>query len=162
MSVRIEILGTVINFPSSGQDPNWAPAMVEFAQLIEEALNVAVGPYDVPPQTFNIDGYNTGGIDIPNLIFNNTVVRSANITISTYRTNTSPSVTVAETREISIVYNPTGPTNGKWEIAQDRVGDASISFEVSDDGQFSFVTTSIGAGSHTGILSFVGRALTQS
>jgi hypothetical protein len=162
MAIQIQIQGTVINFPSSGENPNWAPAVIEFAQLVEVALNAAIGPYDIAAQTYNIDAYNTGGIDIPNLSFDNSVVRSAKIVISTYRTNTSPSITVAETRDIDIVYNPTGPTNGKWEIEQERMGNASISFSVSDSGQFSFITTSIGSGTHTGILSFSARALTQS
>jgi hypothetical protein len=158
---QITIQGTIVNFPDSGSSPNWAPAVIEFAQLVEVAINAAIGPYDVAAQTYNIDGYNTGGTDIPNLSFDNSVVRSAKIVISTYRTNTSPATTVAEQRDIDIIYNPTGPTNNKWEIEEERVGNASISFSVSDAGQFSFVTTSIGSGSHTGVLSFSARALTQ-
>lgn len=164
MSVRIEIQGTVVNFPSSGQSPNWASAVVEFAQLVETALSVAVGPYDVPAQTFNIDGYNTGGTTIPNLTFDNTVVRSAVIDISTYRTNTVPAddSPLAETREITIVYNPANATSNKWDIAQERVGNANITFSISDAGAVSFVTTTSGSGTHTGILSFSARALQQS
>tara|TARA_R110000868_G_scaffold66014_9_gene197039 strand:+ start:5300 stop:5791 length:492 start_codon:yes stop_codon:yes gene_type:complete len=163
MSVQIQIQGTIVNFPSSGESPNWAPAVIEFAQLVEAALGVAVGPYDVTSQTFNIDGYNTGGTTIPNLTFDNSVVRSAKITISTYRTNTSPSIIVSETRDINITYNPSEATNNKWQIQQERTGgDASISFSVTDAGVFSFVTTSIGSGTHTGILSYSARALTQS
>lgn len=162
MSVQINIQGTIVNFPSSGESPSWAPAVVEFAQLVEGAITVAVGPYDVPSQTYNIDAFNTGGTDIPNLTFDNTVVRSARITISTYRTNTSPSTTLAETQDISVTYNPGNPTNNKWEIARVRSGgNALITFSISDAGQVSFVTQSSGVGTHTGILSFSAKTLEQ-
>lgn len=161
MSIQIEIQGTIIDFPTSGSSPSWAPAVVEFAQAVEVAIAAAVGPYDIPVQTFSIDAYNTGGTDIPNLIFDNTQVRSATVIISTYRTNTSPSTQVAETRTVNIVYNPGNPTNEKWEIAEERVGNASIEFAIDDDGQFSFNCSSIGSGTHTGVISFSASALTQ-
>jgi hypothetical protein len=161
MAVQITIQGTIVNFPSSGEPQNWSSPIVEFAQLVESALLSAVGPYDIAPQTFNIDAYNAGSTIIPNLEFNNSVVRSASVIISTYRSNTSPSVTVSETSEITIVYNPTGPTGNKWEIARERVGNSSITFTISDAGQFSFTTTSIGAGTHSGVISFAAKALTQ-
>jgi hypothetical protein len=37
MSVRITIGSQVIEFPSSGADPNWAPAVIDFAQAVETA-----------------------------------------------------------------------------------------------------------------------------
>jgi hypothetical protein len=162
MSVRIEIQGTVIQFPSSGNPQNWAPALVEFAQLVESAISVAVGAFDIPSQTFNIDVYDIGGTDIPNLIFDNTQVRSASVIISCYRTYDSPSTIKAETATIDIVYNPANPSTEKWEIAVERVGNSSITYSISDDGQFSFSCAELGTGgTHTGVLSYSAKALTQ-
>jgi len=163
MSIQIEIQGTIVNFPSSGESPLWSTAIIQFAQLVETAVTSAVGTYDVTAQTYNIDAYDVGtNVVIPNLVFDNTVVRSATLIISTYRTNTTGPVTLSETRTIDIVYNPANATNNKWEIAQVRTGaSANITFNITDAGQFRFTTTTTGAGTHLGVLSFSGKALTQ-
>lgn len=159
MAVRIVIRGTVIDFPSSGTQASWAAAVDQFAIAVEDALDIAVGQFDIPPQTQTIDAYNSGTADITNLLFSNTEVRSATVTITTHRTNTVPSVEYSEVSTIDIVYNASNPTNNKWEIAREQLGDASINFSISDVGQFSFTTTSIGSGVHTGKLSFSAKAL---
>ena len=162
MSIQIAIRGTVINFPSSSAAPNWAPSIIQFAQEVESALQLAIGTFDVAPQTMSIDSYNVSSlVDIPNLTFPTSNVRSAVINISVVRSGTSPSVTVTQTSEIDIVYNPTNPTNNKWEIAQSKVGDASIAFSITDVGQVQFTTTSITSGTHTGVISFTAKALQQ-
>jgi hypothetical protein len=168
----IVIRGTVINFPDSSASPNWAPAVIEFAQNVEAALQLAIGTYDVSPQTFSIDSYNIAGdindltndsgIEIPNLVFDASQVRSAEIRISVIRNGTSPAITVTQLSEISVIYNPTGPTGNKWEIAKRKIGDATIDFYITDTGQVKFSSGSITAGTHTGTLSYSARALEQS
>lgn len=160
MSIPINILGTIVNYPSSGEAPNNSVAQIQFAQLVAEALNSAIGAFDIAPQTQNIDADNAATADITNLIFPVTNVRAVTIYLAVYRTNTSPSVTVDEYNIINISYNPTRSSGNKWAIQRERVaGDASITFAISDTGQFSYTTTSIGSGAHTGFLSFVARTL---
>lgn len=160
MSISINIRGTIINFPSSGSPANWSLAVDQFALAVEDALNFAIGPYDIPPQTQDISANNPGTAVITNLLFSTSTVRSAVINISTYRTRGA--TTVVEAAEIQVAYDPSGPTNEKWYITKQQTGDASISYSISDTGQMSYTTTTIGSsGTHSGTISFVGKALTQ-
>jgi len=164
MSVQINIRGTIINFPSTSAAPNWSPAIIQFAQSVESSLQLAVGTYDVAPQTMAIA--NTGAQVIPNLSFDVTQVQSADITIAVYRTATiglsgSPTVK-SQVSRILITYNPTNSSSSKWEIAQMKNGDASITFSVSDSGQFSCTPVSFytgGQDTHVGVITFSAKAL---
>lgn len=82
----ITIKGTPINIPNSGSAPNWAPAIVEAFQAIADAVNTFSGSFDVAPQTQAIDAFNPGtDIDIDNLVFPPSEVRSATIYYTVYR-----------------------------------------------------------------------------
>jgi hypothetical protein len=160
MSVRITIQGTPIDFPVSADSPNWAPAVTLFAQLVEEALNSAVGTFDISPQVLNIDASNPiSNANVTNLSFSTTDVRAAFIRYSVSRfTSTTSAV---ECGEIRVVYNPDGPVSNKWNIEQNRTGDASISFTITDNGQVQYSTTALGGINHVGRLTYEARALQQ-
>lgn len=158
ISVTITIAGTIIDFPESGTSPDWAPAVVEFAQAVESALSSLVGTYDVTQQTFALDSYNPGtSIDIPNLSFPTSTVRAAQIKYAVYRATTTANG--AESGNILVVYNT---ALGTWEIERDYVGNASITFAISTTGQMSFSTTTLAGSSHTGTLTYEARALANS
>lgn len=158
MSVTITISGTPISFPTSGTSPDWAPALVQFAQLVEEALSGVAGSFDVPPQSFTIDAYNPGtDIDITSLSFPVSDVRAATIPYAVYRS--TDSTTVTEGGELFILYNPTYPVNNKWSIAQRKTDDASIVFTITDSGQVQFTTSTLAGSNHTGIITFSGRSI---
>jgi len=157
LAVDITIQGTIISFPESGGSPDWAPAVVEFAQAVEAALQSVAGTYDVPQQSFSLDSFNPGtAVDIPNLAFPITNVRAAFIKYSVYRTTTLEAV--AESGDMIIVYNS---NTGIWALAQERVGDSSISFSIANNGQLSFSTTVLSGTSHTGTLVYEARAMEE-
>ena len=161
MSIPITIQGTVISFPQSGTGPQWAEAVDQFASAVEGALNSVVGAFDVAPQALIIDAYNPGtNINIAALSFPTTSVRSAFIRYAVFRSTNSTSV--YESGSLEIVYNPNGPVNNKWEVAQQIVGDGQILFNVTDTGQVQFSTLAIAGGSHTGKLTFVAQSILQS
>lgn len=177
MSVQINISGTIIEFPSSAQSPNWAPALIEFAQTVESALSGIVGPYDISPQV--IDIVNTGlETAIQNasvsLSFPTSTVRAANIRYSVYRSNSVP-YTHSETGLLTVVYNANAAIGYKWQIQRDFVGNitpegtsgnglttAGINFRIDDNGQLYYTAVSINSTGYTGKLSFAAQALTQS
>lgn len=161
MSVQLIINGKVIEFPSSGASPNWAPAVVEFAQAVTDALALAIGNFDVAPQVLNIDAYNPGNnINISPLSFPTSAVRGAIIDYTVSRTTSDGQVT--EIGKISIVYDSDATIGQKWSIQRDYVGDASISFAIDDTGQVSFSTTTLSGSGHTGKIAFFAKALTES
>lgn len=157
----IVIQGKQIEFPDSGNEPNWAPAVIEFAQAVESALAGAVGDFDVTPQTFDFDSENPGSlIDIPNLSFPTDQVRSAIITYAVHRTTDSTEVT--EGGQLLIVYNASNSASNKWEPQREFTGDASITFTVTDVGQVQLNTIALAGTSHTGRISYSAKALKQS
>ncbi len=157
---QINIRGTLIEFPDSAESPNWAPAVIQFAEEVAAALDLIIGPFDVAPQVLNIDSYNPGvNINLPNLAFSTTQVRGAVVNYSVYRETDLNKV--AESGMILIVYNPDGPVNNKWAIAQERVNDASIQISVTDNGQFQFTTTTIAGINHVGRITYYAKALEQ-
>lgn len=156
----ITILGTVINFPDSGSAPQWSQAVIQFATLVSQAINSVIGSFDVPPQSLTIDGNNPGtNVSIPNLTFSTLSVRAAFIRYSVYR-NTSLS-TAVEQGTILIAYNPTNPSGNLWEINQDKIGNAHITFSVTDTGEVEFSTTAISGTSHNGVIFYTAQSMLQ-
>lgn len=161
----INIQGTVIDFPDSAASPNWAPAVDQFAKSVEGALNSIVGPFDVAPQALIIDAHNPGtNIPIAALSFPIAEVRSAFIRYAVYRTTTTD--LAGEAGELSIFYNPDGPTGNKWELSQivnsGISGNGRITFNITDVGQVQFSTTALSGSNHSGKLTFVAQAILQS
>lgn len=162
---NINIQGTVIQFPDSATNPNWAPAVDQFAKSVEQALAAIVGPFDVAPQALIIDAYNPGtNIPIAALSFPTATVRSAFIRYAVFRTTTTD--LAGEAGEISIFYNPNGPVNNKWEISQVITsgisGNGRISFSITDVGQVEFSTDALSGSNHSGKLTFVAQSILQS
>lgn len=159
MAIPLIIKGTTIEIPSSGQAPNWAPGIIAALRALTDAVNSVTGTYDIAPQTQNIDANNSSNdVPITNLAFPITEVRAATIFYSVYRktedSGPPDGEEVAEGGMINIVYNDSNPVSNKWEITRDYAGNARITFEISDIGQFSFSTTALTGINHTGIITF--------
>lgn len=162
MSERIIIKDTPVDIPTSGDSPNWAESVTEALKALADAVNVSTGQYDVPPQTLNIDSYNTAtDISIDNLLFPSAEVLSAFIFYSVKRvtedSGASDQQNATEEGTLEIVYNENNPVGNKWEIIRSFSGDAQISFSITDLGQVTFSTTTLTGINHTGIISY--RAL---
>jgi hypothetical protein len=155
MSIPITIGSTIIDFPSSAESPNWAPALIAFAQAVSEALQSFVGPFDVAPQTFVIDAYNPGSnIDIPGLTFPPSNVRAAFIRFTVHRETSTNEAN--EAGDILAVYNN---TNGNWDFSVVSGAEASIVFNITNIGQVQFTTSTIAGTSHEGFITFAAQAL---
>lgn len=156
---KITIKGTTINFPNSGASPSWAPSVIEFAQAVADAVNVFTGTFDVAPQVQAIDAFNpANNIDIDNLVFPPSDVRSATIYYTVYRKteNSGPpdGVELSEAGSLEIVYNDSRPSGQKWEIGRIGEGDSLVSFNVTDLGQVQLSTEALTGINHTGNISY--------
>ena len=158
---QITIGSTIIDFPDSGSSPNWSEAVIQFAEAVAEQLAITSGAFDVAPQSFSLDAYNTASnVNIPALSFSTSEVRAAFIRYAVYRETTLDNAD--EAGDIIIVYNPNNSVNLKWTMSQVRTsGGANITFNVTDNGQVQFSTTALSGASHTGRLTFEARALEQ-
>lgn len=161
MAFPLVIAGQTINFPSSADDPNWAPALIQFASVVASALQGVAGAYDVPPQIFTLDPYNPGtNISLPLLNFPVSNVRSVIVYYSILRTTSL--VTVGDAGQLQLLYNPTNPVGSKWEIVRvgTEDGGAGVTFSITDSGQVQFTTNTLSGINHVGRISFSARALT--
>lgn len=157
---QLNIQGTIINFPDSGESPNWAPAVIQFAQAVEEALSAVAGPFDVSPQIFVMTSNANSNVSLPNLAFPTSSVRGAFIRYSVFRTTSLN--TVSESGNMIVTYNPDGPIGNKWEIIREYVGNAQVTFSITDVGQIQFSSSLLTGTGHAGTISYAGQALLQS
>ena len=155
----ITVKGPVIDLPTSGSDPNWAPAIIESIEALADAVNSVAATYDVPPQAQNIDANNSStNVDLNNLSFPSADVRAVTIYYTVYR-KTDPSgppdgqeLTEAGTLELN--YNASNPSTEKWETVRTFQGESQITFLTTDLGQVQFSTTALTGINHTGIVSY--------
>lgn len=158
----INIAGTLIQFPDSSSNPNWSPAIVQFAQAVESALSGLAGSFDVAPQTYTMVASVNNNIDLPGLSFPPSQVLSVNIGYSILRdpdTAVSGNI-VVQSGTMTLVYNADGGTGEKWTQSHEYDSNASVTFDVSDIGQVSFSSTSLGVGTHAGQITYYAKSLT--
>ena len=155
----ITIGSTIINFPGTGQSPDWSQPIIDFATAVQDTLSGLAGPADVFPQIFVIDNLNPGSADIPNLTFSTTIVRAAFIRYAVYRTTTSDNA--SEVGTMNIVYNPANPSGNKWEYDRAYAADGKITFTITDTGQVRLNTIALAGLSHSGKFVYAAQALLQ-
>lgn len=165
MSVVITISGTPVQFPSSGQDPNWAPAVIQFAELVATALSGVVGTFDVPPQGQDLSGASfnptVSPVAISALNFPTSEVRAVFVKYAIYRTASAPTTAVHEAGDLTAVYDPAGTTGSLWEVTRESDGNSLATFTVSDTGQFFISLAQIGTINHSAKIVFSAVALLQ-
>jgi hypothetical protein len=154
----LNIAGVVIDFPNTSQAPNWAPAVIQFAEAVTNALSLLVGAYDVVPQQFILDSVpNAVNTAITNLSFSTTQVRSALVSYAIYRnTNT---ITVSEAGQLTVVYNESAGVGLKWQMLRESDSDAQVIFSIDDDGQIYINTTALAGVGYNGKISYSAKAL---
>lgn len=162
MSIPLIIQGTTINVPSSGDDPNWAPGVIQFEQAVATALSGIVGAFDVSPQSFTLTSDINTNVNLTNLSFPTTSVRSAIISYNIERVNTGGN-TQNESGLIEITYNGTS-----WDMTRDSTGkilNASNvpfnTFSITNLGQVQFSTITIGGTFTSGKITYSAKALSN-
>ena len=152
------ITGTPVAFPADAASPDWAPAVVQFAELVTTALGSVVGSFDVVPQQFIIDAIPNGTpTAITNLAFSTATVNGSFIRYTVFRN--SSTTTLSESGNLMITYNPTNSPGSLWEMTRDYVGEADVTFTISDTGQISVTPTAISGTGYNGYISFSANAL---
>jgi len=157
----ITIAGTPIDFPDTGNSPIWSDAIIQFAQAVELALSGVVGAGDLGKNTFLLDSSHNPvtNLNITDFTFEPSLVRSVFARYYVYRQTSTTKV--MESGTLTMVYNPSGSSQSKWQISRSYVNDASCTFNITDAGQVRISLTSISGSNHVGQVSFVAQVLTQ-
>ena len=158
-TTTITIGSEVIEFPNSASGPNWAPALVQFAEAVETALSGLAGEYDVQPHVLTLAQEANTNLDMPLLSFATSAVRSAFIQYSIYRVSSTSEE--AEVGTLEVIYNS---VDGTWEIGREGTGtDNNVTFDITPAGQIRVTTTAIDGGTYTsGKISYRATAVLQS
>lgn len=157
MSIPLVVNGTLYNFPTSGEDPNWGEENSGWAQSVTDVLGTLLAPGDILETTFSIANNISVAADINGLIFDSGTNRSAFISYSVYRTSTANPAGNAESGTIQVVYDDDAPVGQKWSMTQDKNGNAGIVFSVTDAGQFQYLSTDINSTGYSGVIQFKGN-----
>jgi hypothetical protein len=162
MSIPLNIQGTIINFPTSAQQPDWSEPIVQFAQAVAQALSTVTGPYDVSPQIYTMVSNVNTNVALPSLTFPTNNVRGALISYTVFRNSTGiGAVTEAQIGTLQIVYNPNGPLGNKWDISDEHGGMSDVTFSITDQGQVTFSSTGISGAGSSGLIGYTAKALQQ-
>ncbi len=139
----ITINGTVIAFPDSGTDPNWAESVIQFAQTVESAFSLVINQYDISPQSFSFANNQSSATNVTNLIFSS-AVRGAIVNYHIKRTTTTDLV---ETGQLLITYNPDASIGNIYTLSQtknNQGGSSSgVTFTITDGGQIQYTSTNV-------------------
>jgi hypothetical protein len=157
MAIKLIIQGTTYNYPSSGEDPNWAEETSSWAQAVTDALELLVGPNDILQTSFVIDNNQTSDSIIRGLYFNPTQVRAANINYSIYRSTDSGSL--VETGDLLVTYDANNASGQKWQVSQRTNGNSDVLITVNDSGQFYYTSSNMTGTNYSGIMKFTAKAL---
>ena len=145
---KIQIGTDIINFPNSGTDALWSPAVIQFAEAVADKLAALASEYDIPPQVQNLNSDSNTNLVINNAAFAGNVVRKFSFNYAIYRATTDLSVKIAEAGTLTAVYN-TGTSS--WDFEDQYVGDRQANgesyhlFDVNSSGQVLLTTVAIGS-----------------
>lgn len=115
---KIQIGTDIINFPNSGSDALWSPAIIQFAEVVADTLSGIISPYDVTPKVQTLITDANVNLILTSATFSGGNVQKFSFDYVIYRTNGVTSIS-----ESGIV---TGSYNGlttSWEIQDEYIGD---------------------------------------
>lgn len=153
MAVTLTVNGIPYEYPSNGENPGWGEDATAWAQAVTDVLNNSQGPGDILSTSFTIADNISSFTNVTGLAFSTSLVRSFEIEYNVFRTDgTTPQVEVGLMHG---VYNGTS-----WELSRDYTGEAGMTYEITNAGQFRYKSTSVG-GTYSGSMKFRAKTLAQ-
>jgi hypothetical protein len=157
--LRLTVAGTTYEIPESGENPNWAQGLTDFLSAVTDVLATLVGDGDILKTTFTIANNISSATNINGLLFDSSLTRAANISYSIYRTSTATPSGNAETGTLYIIYDDSASSGNKWNLSQNKDGDAGVAFSITDLGQMQYKSSNINATGYSGTIVFTAKSL---
>ncbi len=157
MSIPLTVGSDTFDYPAAGETPGWGESASDWAVAVTQQLASITNSVDVPLTQINIAN-NVSGAAVAGLVIDPTTVRSATVVYNCYRLASVTGPGYAESGTIDLVYSNLAASNQKWIMSQQSGGYAGISFDVGDDGQFTYTTLNLSA---TGTLTFKASTVPQ-
>lgn len=162
MAVDLTVNNTTHSYPEPGDAPGWGEATTAWAQDVTEVLATLLGSDDLPLTSANILNNQSSSVNVSGLSFDTGSVRAASIDYSIYRVSASTTSGKSESGYIKAVYDNSAAPGSKWALAQGNiVGNAGVTFTITDAGQVQYQSTDIGATTYSGEMQFTAKSLPQ-
>jgi len=161
MARNLIVDNTTYVYPDPGEDPGWGESASDWAEAVTDVLASLLSSGDILETTFNVANNISSPTNVTGLAFNTGTVRSAVITYSIYRVSSTTTSGKAETGTLYIVYDNSASSGNKFLLTQEATGNSGVTFDITDAGQFTYISTDIGATSYSGTMRFTAKALGQ-
>lgn len=148
---NLTINGQIFDFPTSGQEPNWADGLSGWAEEVTTVLNSIAGTGTINETQVTIDNNATNKV-VNGLLFNEAFTQGMEITYRIYRK--TDSIELAEKGSLDVVFKP-GAVE-KWFISRriDAGDDSLVALDITDQGQITYTTTPIAGTNYQGYIRF--------
>lgn len=141
MSKKLNVGGTVYEYPDQGTNPDWGEEAADWAEAVTEALNSLSSQDDVLRTTFTIQNNITEPLPVGGLSFFTGRVRTAFVDYTISRKATTPTpIELVESGQMILTYHD---TTNEWSVVQDHVGLAGVLFTVTPGGQVEYTSTDL-------------------
>ena len=159
MAVSLTVNNNTFEYPTTGESPGWGGDATDWAIAVTDVLNTLVAPGDILQTSFVINNNVSSPIDVNRMSFDAGTVRAANITYSVNRTSDDNPTSIIETGTIYLTYDSAASSGNKWILGQQKIGDAQVSFSITDAGQVQYTSSDIGTVNYTGTIKFSAKTL---
>lgn len=157
MSVDININGTSYPFPVQGDNPPWGESLTTAFEALATIVATLSGTGDILTTSFTVANNIASATNITGLSFDTSVVRSAIVYYSIYRSTLTPTE-VSECGQLILTYSSIANT---WEMVQFGVGLSGVNFTITTAGQIQYTSTNLIGSSYSGKLKFNAKSFVQ-
>lgn len=156
MSTAVTINGETYNIPSMGENPPWGEELHDLLNALVTSVNSLQGSADIALTSFTIANNQSSVANVTGASWDTSQVRSSIMTYSVYRSTASNEV--SESGQIYITYKSTA---GTWELAQNKVGESSVVFTITNAGQLQYTSSNLAGASYSGKMKFKAVSFLQ-
>lgn len=152
MAIPVVVKGLTFLIPETSER-RWGDETTNYLVTLGTAINDITSVGDIPLLSIPINNNQTTLINVDNLSFETTQVRHAIIEYSVYRVTSSEEV--SQCGNLLITYKNNAAT---WELIDNTVGDAGVSFTITTAGQVQYTSTNMAGTGYQSKMSFRARA----
>lgn len=159
---KLTIGNNVFNYPNPGEEPGYGQDASDWAAAVTEVLDSLAGTGTINETEITLQSNSTNE-EIPGLIFNNSLIESANVFYRIYRKTADEEL--SEQGTLSIVYIPSDAA--KWQITRvinaaggsvqagsPEPSDAKVYFDITTSGQVIYTSLPLVGANYTGYIKF--------
>lgn len=155
MAKQVTVNGSEYTLDQQGDNPPWGEELSDLLQALVDVAAQVINTGDVPTTSFIIADNTGSPTSITGLLFDPATVRSSVIEYSVYRSNIGNEA--SECGTMLVTYKSTA---GTWELARYAVGDAGVTFTITNAGQVQYTSTDL-SGTTAGTMKFRARSFLQ-